>query len=60
MNAELLPPKPKVPTVISIATAHMKPLLEQWRNDNADVPWSTLIRRALKKELRPYLKKKVA
>lgn len=58
MNAER--PNGCVPSVISLGTAELKPLLELWREKHPDVPWAVLIRRALKKELAPLAGKRLA
>lgn len=49
-----------LPPTISIRTAEFAPLLDKWRARHECVPWSVLLRRALKKELAPYAGKRYA
>lgn len=51
---------PKVPSVISLRTDELAPLLSAWRKKNQDVAWSKLLRRALRKELAPLAGKRYA
>ena len=37
-----------VPKVIGTSTVELGPVLEKWRQENAGVPWSVLLQRALK------------
>ena len=60
MNEEGIKRKKVVPPMIGIGTGELEPLLEKWRADHCGVPWSELIRRGLKKELKPYAGKRYA
>ena len=50
----------KIPKVIGIRTEEFLPLVERWQKDHECVPWSVLLRRALKKELKQYAGKRYA
>ena len=50
----------KLPAVIAIRTEEFRPILEKWRDQHQGVPWSELLRRALKKELKPIAGKRFA
>ena len=61
MNDDVISNKERtLPETIGIVTNDLAPLLQKWRADNIGVPWSTLLRRALKKELKPYAGKRYA
>ena len=42
---------PVVPHMIGIRTRQFRPLLEKWRSQNPNVPWTCLLRDALRLEL---------
>jgi hypothetical protein len=50
----------KIPAVIAIRTESFTPLLAKWRDQHRGVPWSELLRRGLKKELREIAGKRLA
>jgi len=50
----------EIPPTISIRTSEFAPLLAKWRSSNNRVPWSCLLRDALKKELAPLAGKRYA
>ena len=52
--------KTEVPKVIGLKTNELFPLLQKWEQKNKGVSWSELLRRALKKELRPLAGKRYA
>jgi hypothetical protein len=47
-----------VPKVIGTRPKELIPLLERWRAAHAGVPWSFLIDKALRVELKPYARKR--
>ncbi len=49
-----------IPPAISIRTTEFMPLLEKWRGTYPMVPWTELLRSALKKELAPLAGKRYA
>lgn len=50
----------KLPAIIAIRTAGFEPLIQKWSEQNRGVPYSELLRRALKKELKPLAGKRHA
>lgn len=51
---------PVVPRMIGTRTDELEPLLRRWRQRNCWVPWSELLKRALRKELAPLAGKRYA
>jgi len=49
-----------VPATIATRTDSLTPLLAAWEKQNKGVKWSTLLQRALKKELQPFAGKRYA
>lgn len=49
-----------VPRIIGVYTKDLRPLLSKWRHRNQGVPWSVLLRRGLRKELKPLAGKRLA
>ncbi len=49
-----------LPETVAIRTKEFAPLLLKWRENNRLVPWSCLLRAALKKELAPLAGKRHA
>lgn len=50
----------RVPTMIGIRTKELEPLLSKWRERNRRVPWTCLLRDALRHELSPLAGKRYA
>ena len=50
----------ELPETIGIVTSGLEPLLLKWRQENQGVPWSALLRRGLKKELKDLAGKRYA
>ncbi|NBV22269.1 MAG: hypothetical protein EB141_12840 [Verrucomicrobia bacterium] len=49
-----------LPETIAIRTDELAPLLEKWREQNPQVPWSRLLAAGLRKELAPLAGKRYA
>ena len=50
----------ELPAMIGIRTKEFAPLIAKWREQNKRVPWTYLLRDALKKELAPLAGKRYA
>ena len=50
----------QLPATIGMGTSELAPLLVKWRQRNRGVPWSELIRRGVKKELKELAGKRYA
>lgn len=52
--------KRPIPKTMGMGTSGLEPLLRIWSDKNPDVPWSIMIRRAVRAHLAPLAGKKLA